>query len=220
MNRMLAAVSALALVAVAAPAFAADNASVTINANVAPKCVVNTSGSGIVTVSAADLAKADGFLNTAFVQEVASGLTSQGITAWCSGNTNTVVLSRTPLKTGNARTVDLVNGFATAVIYDVAVSIAGAKRADDTTPIEGTSDGALIGPGSAGASTSVSNFGATGTGAAVTFVAEAGQTPSAITGLGGNANNGPTSGFPATSANRLLAGAYTGTVILTLSPGL
>lgn len=217
MNRMLAAVSALALVAVAAPAFAQDSASVEINAAVAPQCVVNANGSGTVDIAATDLAGSDGFLATGFVNAIAAGLTDQGIKAWCSGSTNTVVLTRSAL-VRQGSTGALSNGFATAVIYDVAANIDGAVRSDGTTPLEGTSDG-LIGPGSADTGTSVSAFGPTGDGADVSFYAEAGQTPAAVSDVT-RTQEGPTSAYATTTANRLLAGTYLGTVTLTLTAGL
>lgn len=220
MNRMLAAVSALALVAVAAPAFAQDSASIDITASVTPKCVVNAPSTSI-DISGTDLSGPDGFLDGSFVGAIAGGLTDLGINAWCSGSTNTVVLTRSALvRQGGANAGELSNGFATAVIYDVAVNIVGAVRGDGTTPLEGTSDG-LIGPGSADTGTSVSAFGPTGLGAAVTFVPEAGQTPAALLTLADiRTQEGATSQYVTTTANRLLAGTYLGTVTLTLTAGM
>lgn len=210
MNRMLAAVSALALVAVAAPAFAADNA-VTINGSVQAKCVV-AGGTGAFALTT-DLADADGRLNTAFLSQVVAGMNAQGISAWCSGNNNTLVLTRTALKTGNGA---LNNNFAQAVIYDLAVNIADATRGDSVSPLEGTSDGPANGPGiGLGGGIPLSNFGGAAN-SAVTFVAEASQTPSAV--VNSAPADGATSAFTSTS-NRLVAGTYTGTVTLTLGAG-
>jgi hypothetical protein len=165
-----------------------------------------------------DMTDDQAFVRPAVAQEIANALNATGTTAFCNGNSNSVVLSRTALR--NTATDGDQGGPdspAQSVIYDLFVDIAGANR---STPggsgeTDGTSDGAGNGPGrGVGAGQSVSFFGATPAGAAVTFRQEQ---PAAAVANDLNGAEAPRSSYT-TTANRLFAGNYTGTVTLTISP--
>ena len=202
-----------------APAFAANPQAIIVNGSVTPLCAINAT-TAVVSVSNQLADSATGFARLNVAADVATALNTAGITAWCTGATNGVVLSRTALTKGNGL-VD-GSGFANGVVYDLDLTIPGAIRADSVAPggvkFEGTSDGAGNGPGvGLGSFTSVDSFGATGSGAPVTFSTEGSSTSGAITV---NNVSGATSGFTVNNANRLAAGAYTSTVTLTLTPGV
>jgi hypothetical protein len=217
-------VSALALVS-AAPAFAAPTIAVgdiNVSGSVTPQCKI-TNPTGTPTVSiVGDLADPSGFARTDIGTAVAVALGGANVTAWCSGNTNTVVVSRTAfVKTGGAPggVVD-GSGFANGAVYDVAVTIPGGIRSNTSSDVDvdGTSDGAGNGPGiGTGAGLSVDSFGPTGTGVVLTFANEGSSTSGAITADGAD---GDTTTFAVNNSNRLSAGSYTSTVTLTLSPAV
>jgi hypothetical protein len=208
-------VSALALVS-AGQAFAAAQP-VTVNGEVTAQCKIT--GTSFVTVSN-DLADGDGFARTDIGADVATALNGATVTAWCSGNNNSVVVSRTAfVKTGGTPggIVD-GSGFANGAVYDVAVSIPGGVRSDTNSDVDvdGSSDGAGNGPGAgAGAGLGVDSFGPLGTGVVLTFANEGSSESGAITEDGAD---GATGEFSVDSNNRLSAGAYTSTVTVTLGP--
>ena len=171
-----------------------------------------------VTLTTNSISDANGFVNPSLASAVAGALNGAGVTAWCTGNHNAVVLSRTALTTGGGADV---NGFAGGAIYDLWITIPGALSTNTGSDlVDGTSDGAGNGPGAGvGSSYYVSSFGPSGPGVAVVFAQEGGT---------GNvravSNASPTSeAANATFTNsnaRLVAGQYSGTVTLTLTPGL
>jgi hypothetical protein len=210
-------VSALALVS-AAPAFAASQP-IVVNGTVAPICKI-TGDSPVVVVP--DLADANGFARTDIGADVANALADATVTAWCSGNKNGVVVSRTAfVKTGGAAggVLDGSN-FANGVVYDITVSIPDGFRSDTNSAadVDGTSDGAGNGPGvGVGAGLWVESFGPTGSGVVLTFANEGTSQSGAITAAGAD---GPTSTFGVVNTNRLSAGDYESTVTVTLTPGV
>jgi hypothetical protein len=212
-------VSALALVS-AAPAFA-ESRPITVNGTVAAQCKITSPiGTSIVTVSN-DLADINGFARADIGADVATALNGAAITAWCSGNSNGVVVSRTAFvkNGGTAGGVVDGSGFANGAVYDVTVSIPDGFRSDTSSDadVDGTSDGAGNGPGvGVGAGLGVESFGPINGGVVMTFANEGSSTSGAITTDGGD---GATSLFGVVNANRLSAGSYTSTVTITLSPG-
>jgi hypothetical protein len=210
-------VGAMALVT-AAPAFAAGQ-SITVNGSAAAQCSIT--GSPSVTVNN-DLADASGFARANVAADVATALNGANVTAWCTGNKNAVVISRTAFVKTGGTTGGVVDGsgFANGVVYDLALSIPGGIRSDTNsdTDVDGTSDGAGQGPG-AGSYTnlSVDSFGPTGNGVVLQFGQEAGSSSIATTANGGD---GATTAFSGNNSNRLSAGSYKSTVTVTLSPAV
>ncbi|SMF64939.1 hypothetical protein [Allosphingosinicella indica] len=130
-----------------------------INGDNPPKCQISTNSNSI-TLPADSISNDQGRARGNLGQRIAAGLNGTNPRAWCTGARNSVVLTRTPLTTGDG---SVNNGFNQAVIYDIAVDVQDAQRVDGFRPIEGSSDGPGNGPGvGVGASTPVSNFGATG----------------------------------------------------------
>jgi hypothetical protein len=212
---LLAAAASLAFAGVAS-AQTPDSATIIINGDNPAKCGVISSPAS-VNLAADQISDADGFANPALGQAVANALTGAGtpVAVYCTGASNGVVLGRTSLRTGDGTPV---NGFNRAVVYDIAMSIEGATRADNVTPLEGSSDGGnggVTGPGSpTGAGNDVSSFGASPSGAAVSWFAE-GNNAFATTS---NSSAYDATGSYAPSENRLAAGTYSGTVQITLTP--
>ena len=216
MKTLFVTAASLAALTLSAPAFAAvPSTTVTINGTNPAQCNVTATQTTVTLVTNA-ISTANGFINPNLAASVAGLLNGAGINAWCTGNTNGVVLSRTALTTGAGSTS---NGFAQGAIYDLQMAIPDAARADSFPVLEDTVDGVGNGPGiGAGSVTSVSRFGPSGNGSPVTFAVVASNTPSAVTN-GTAAGQGPTSLFTPTPA-RLVAGPYSGTVTLTLTPGI
>jgi hypothetical protein len=220
MKKIIYIASALALVS-AAPAFAANPHGIAVSGSAAAQCAV--SGATTATVST-DLADANGFARTNIGADVAAALTALNINAWCTGNSNSVVISRTAfVKTGGAAggVVD-TSGFANGVVYDISLSIPGGIRSDEPlllgANLDGTSDGAGNGPGAGiGAGLTVDSFGPTGTGVVLGFANQGSSTSGAITTAGAD---GATSAFNASNANRLSAGSYVSNVTITLGPNV
>ena len=125
---------------------------------------------GYVEVTLADdlITDSSGFVRSDLADSIASALNGIQTSAWCTGNHNTVNLTRSALYTGDGLKTN--NGFYKSVVYDLAVNIAGATRADAVTPLEDTVDGIGSGP------TNVSSFGPSGPGATISFV-KAGTAP-------------------------------------------
>lgn len=217
MLKSVLAAAAVATVGFAAPAFAQDStgdASTTvfhINATNPAKCQVNADQT---TVTLADdaISNDQGRARANVGQQIARQLNGLNAHAWCTGTRNALVLTRSPLTTGNG---EQNGGFNQAVIYDVAVDIADAMRVDNEKPIEGTSDGAGNGPGAGvGSATPIGHFGPTGQGSKLNFSNEQGSTSEATT----NAAPDQSRDQYTSSNARLVAGEYTGTVTLTLTP--
>jgi hypothetical protein len=219
MKKFLMAATAIATLATATPALAdgdntgTDTEVFTINGTNPAKCNLE-SNSYSVTLPTNVISDNDGFARTDLSASVANGLNALGVTAWCTGNSNKVNAYRTALSTGSGqRTSD---DFNQAVIYDVTMTIAGATRSDGFGSTEGTSDGQGNGPGSGiGAGLSVSRFGPSGTGSAVTFAPE--LPSAAVTSI--TPGTGPRGNY-ATDANRLVAGTYSGTLTVEITPGV
>jgi hypothetical protein len=201
-------ISALALVS-AAPAFAANPQAIAVNGTAVAQCAITAPTTSVSLGT--DLADANGFARAAVSSEIASGLQALNIKAWCSGNTNSVVISRTALVRDGAASADLgTDGFANAIHYDLDMFIDGAVRGDGFGPeTDGSSDGAGFGP------TTVSAFGPSGDGAALTFAANG--TSKAVKVDNGS---GPTAAFTLDNTIRVRAGDYKGNVTITLSPGV
>jgi hypothetical protein len=218
MKRIFMAAASLAVLGMAAPAMAEGNnlaQTINIDGTNPPQCNVSATTTS-VTLTTNSISTTSGFINTGLSASVASLLNGAGIVAWCTGNTNGVVLSRTALVTGSGATN---NGFAEGALYDLSAHIADATRSDgNTNELDGTSDGAGNGPGvGVGSGSHVSSFGPAGTGSPVTFTAEAAGVTAAVTN--GTAGGAGADGDFSQTSNRLVAGHYTGTVTLTLTPG-
>mgnify|MGYP005613403565 FL=1 len=166
-----------------------------------------------LTLPANSLSDNDGFALSSVSADVASELTGANVNAWCTGSSNTLQMYRTAFTIGDGN--QTTDGFNQAVAYDVEMSIAGATRPDGYTPTEGTSDGQGNGPGvGGGAGLTVSRFGPSGAGSAVTFTPE-----SASNAAANNAGTGAR-GTYTSDANRLVAGRYTSSVTIELTPGV
>lgn len=221
MKKIMLAASALSAF-VAAPAFAlegpnttaATTDSVIVNAQNPAKCNI-VADEPSVTLSDDSLTDAGGFARPDVGTTVAAALNAANINAWCTGNNNKVQMFRTAL---TINTGDAVDGFNQALVYDVAMLIAGATRSDNVTPLEGTSDGKGNGPGLGGGSgITISHFGPTPAAAAVSFVVEPSSTSFAATS--NSVGDGPTGDFDEND-NRLVAGDYRSTVTIELTPGV
>lgn len=148
---------------------------------------------------------------------VAAALNGAGVTAWCTGASNTLQMYRTAFTVDNGNA--LTSGFNQAAIYDVALGIPDATRSDGFSPLEGTSDGQGNGVGvGVGAGLTVGRFGPSGTGSVVNFTQESGQTSSAVTN-GSAGGTGATNTFTA-SSNRMVAGQYQSVLTIELTPGV
>jgi hypothetical protein len=185
----------------------------TVNGSTPAKCKINADNTSVSLTD--DLTDDQGRVNANVASKVVAGLNALGVKAWCTGGANSVVLSRSTLNNGDGSAQD---GFNRAIAYDLEMDIADAKRAGGASLNEGTSDGPGNGPGAgAGAGQAVSHFGPTGAGSAVAFRQEPGTTVAAVTN--GSATETPRSTYTESDA-RLVAGNYTGTVTMTITPGL
>lgn len=211
--KKIAILASMAALTAATPALAdgdntgTDTTTITVNAFNPAKCNV-TASANTVALASNQISDSDGFAVTDLGTKVAAALNGLTINAWCTGAKNTVNLQRTALVRNTTSGDQTTEGFNQSVIYDINMDIAGAVRADGTTPLEGSSDG-NVGP------TDVMRFGATGAGAAVSFSQEAASNASSVGTAGGS---GPRSGFTS-SAARLAAGQYSGTVTIIVTPG-
>lgn len=220
MKRILVAAVALTALGVAAPAFASQSevsSTITVNAENPAKCDISAT-SATVTLASDSISDANGMLSGGFKGAVVNALNQNGLSAWCTGAHNRVVVSRSALQTGDG-TQD-GDQFAKAVIYDVILSMNGAQRDSaptDANLVDGTEDGAT---NDNGPNVKIGAFGPTGAGSAMVFSYEdsAGDPTAVSNGQGtGELNRGaynPISGF------RLVAGTYTGTVTIAITPGL
>src|SRR4051812_45506820 len=222
MKKLLMATAAIGSFAIATPALAdgdnmsTDTETYTIQGENPAKCnVVNESQT--FTLPSNSISNNDGFVDAGLAGAIATRLNNAAITAWCTGNSNALVLSRSALTTGDGNTT---NGFSQAAIYDLDVDIADSHRANNTPVLEGTSDGPGNGPGAGvGAAVPITRFGPTGNGSQLTFSQEAGSTVGAA-GNGANSTEAARSSYVDAGAVRLVAGQYTGTVTVTLTPGV
>lgn len=195
-----------------------QSASVVISATNPAKCDL-TASSAAVSLPADSITDANGFAYTNIGERVASALNNLTVKAWCTGGTNSLNLSRTSLSLDSAGAGVGSDGFARAVIYDIEMKVAGAQRADQSAPPanEGTSDGEGFGPGTVGQS-ALGRFGATGSGNLISFSNETDNaTSGAVTAA--NSSAGPRSSFAIDNSRRLVAGAYSSVVKITLTPG-
>jgi hypothetical protein len=222
MKKFLVAASVLAAV-VSTPAWAdgnnrnTDTETFTLRANNPAKCNLEATDYTL-RIAGNSISDNDGFANDQVGLAVANELNSNGgVTAWCTGASNTLQMYRTPFTIEDGDQGD--DGFNRAVVYDVALEIDGATRSDGTSPIEGTSDGQGNGPGvGVGGGLTVGRFGPSGTGADVTFSAETGSSSSAISNAS-IATAGATEGYQADN-NRLIAGQYVSSLTIELTPGV
>lgn len=221
MKRLLMAAAMLAAPALASaqalPAVTGATATqnITINGRVTAQCVINSGTSSFNLTQS--LAGADGFLNASGLQSaLESGLTNTNTTAWCSGNSNKVVISRTALVRNGTTGAQGADQFGNAVLYDVGVKINNA-------PVAGFSytDGSSDGPGNGHI---VGRFGPMNQGEPVTFVTDISGPASLLTPIvvaaTSAAADGATPTFSALPGVRLSAGDYTSTVTLTITPGV
>lgn len=211
---------ALVAIAASAPVFAQDapaqnhDVTITVNGSTPAKCNINSDNQTVVLESY-DLTNDQGRVRNNVANRVANALTGLNLRAWCTGGNNGVVVSRSALTTGDGNPL---NGFNQAIIYDLDMRIEGAFR-DGEAFYEGTSDGTGNGPGAGvGAGIVVPAFGPLGQGAKVSFEPEGGSTVAAATN-GQVGSEAPRSSYQEDTA-RLVAGTYTGSVTVTLTPGL
>lgn len=209
-----------AVAAIATPAFAQDSnnhdVTITVQGSTPAKCNIAADDSTI-TLTGYDLTNDQGRVRNNVDQKVANALSGLNLKAWCNGARNGVAVSRSALTTGNG---NAVNGFNQAIVYDLNVLIDGATR-DGAAFFDGTSDGPANGPGiGAGSGIAVPAFGPTGQGSKISFVTEPGTSVDAVSnGQGGAEVTRTAFNGSENNAARMVAGTYTGTVTLTLTPG-
>lgn len=214
MKKILALSVALGALAVAAPAAAQEagptstqSTTFEIEGSTPAKCQINAETTTVSLES--DLTNDQGRARGNIGDRIASGLNALGIKAWCTGNSNTVGLGRTAL-TLEGGTGAPVDGFNTAIIYDLLMTIDGAERLDGGNQ-EGSEDGL-----NSEANPQFTHFGPNGAGASVDFTD--GFTASEATSSS-TAGEAPRSEYSPSNA-RLIAGDYSGTVTLQITPGL
>ena len=220
MKKLLLATAATAMFAT--PALAdgnnrnTDTETFTIRANNPAKCNLEATDYTL-RLPGNSLSDNDGFARSTVSQAVADEMNGAGVVAWCTGSSNTLQMYRTAFVLNGASNGgnQADDGFNQALIYDVAIAVAGATRSDGTQPIEGTADGQENGPGvGVGGGLTVSRFGPSGTGAIATFTAESDSNATSL-----NAGTDARSAFTENS-NRLVAGQYTSTLTIELTPGV
>lgn len=218
MKKFLVAASVLAA-AVSTPAWAdgnnrnTDTETFTLRANNPAKCNLEAADYTL-RIAGNSISDNDGFASGGVSAAVATELNTAGVTAWCTGASNTLQMYRNAFVTDTG--IKGTDGFNRAVIYDVTLNIADATRTDGFTPTEGTSDGKGNGPGlGAGSGTTVGRFGPTGAGSAVVFAAEGGASTAVTDG-----NSTGALGSFTTDTNRLIAGQYVSSLTIELTPGV
>lgn len=219
MKKLLVAASVLAAVA-ATPAWAdgnnrnTDTEVFTLRANNPAKCNLEAADYTL-RIQGNSISDNDGFARTTVSDAVANELNTAGVTAWCTGASNTLQMYRTPFVTDTGKKE--ADGFNRAVIYDVTLNIADALRTDGFTPTEGTSDGQGNGPGlGVGSGTTLGRFGPSGTGSPVVFAKEV-NSAAVIDGTAPGA--GARTDYT-TDPNRLIAGQYISSLTIELTPGV
>lgn len=225
MKKLLVAASVLAALA-STPALADGNNRGTdkevfkLRANNPAKCNLEAANGYAIRLPGNSISTDDGFARPDLSATVAAELNNAGVTAWCTGASNTLQMYRTPFTTdGGIKGGADNDDFNRAVIYDVAMTIVGAVRSDGVTPTEGTSDGQNNGPGvgtGPGLGLTVGRFGPTLANAVVNFDPENGNASTAVTdGTGAGATTSYTE-----DSNRLIAGRYDSTLTIELTPGV
>lgn len=242
MFKQFASVMALSAVLAATPALAdgdntgPDTTAITVTGANPAKCNLTASTNSIALPSNR-LSNNDGFATTDVGTLVSTGLNALGISAWCTGASNTVSLSRTSLVRAGTNGTKTTEGFNQSLIYDLTMSIAGVGAAPSGGNGNNGNGGGNgngnqgCGNGNGGpsnpsacsgslstvggvATSAAGRFGPTGAGNGVTF-ANTGTSASSSVGTG----TGARTTFTADAA-RLAAGAYTGFVTVTLTPGV
>lgn len=214
MKKLLMATAAISTLAFATPALAdgpntaQDQETFTIQGLNPAKCNVVTESATYELPDNA-ISNNQGRASQDLANAIATRLNAAAITAWCTGNNNKLVLSRSAMTVGNGQATN--NGFNRAAIYDIEVNVADSSRVGGSDAVnEGTSDGANNGP-------FITRFGAQDDGSTLVFRQEPGSN------VRGSAN-APTGELPRGSYNennnRLVAGTYQGTVTVTLNPGV
>lgn len=204
---------AAATAVIATPAFAQESSNnhdvaVTVQADTPAKCNI-AADDQTVTLANYDLTNSNGQARGNVGTTIGNALTGLNMKAWCTGGANGVVLTRTSLQKDGSSGGLTDSGFAQNIVYDLALKIDGLSRSDRSDDlIEATEDG-TGGP-------TVGRFGPTGAGATLTFV-NFGDASTATSVAG--AGTLPRASYD-TSTARLVAGNYTSTVTLTLTPGL
>lgn len=204
MKRILfAATSAAALILTAGAASAQTSQSVAVNASVAAKCGVSATTS-TVTLSA-DLTGLDAKVRSGVTTEIATALNGAKIIAFCNGTSNNVTVERAVLaRTGATGNGTTEGGFAQFIRYNLDASINGLAL--DTTSTAGAS---VVGQRFGGhTSASDSNT-------HVRFASAASQ-GEAVASSGGT--NATATNWSSATDRRLAAGAYTGSVSVTVAP--
>jgi len=177
------------------------------------KCGVSVNNGAYLELELADnvITHSNGFVREDLADTIAAGLTAKNATAWCTGNTNRINISRSALYADSG--TPTANGFRKAVIYDLNVKIADAQRTaafGGGAAYEGTSDGEGLGP-------DITSFGPTIAGSALTFEKEPGSTVVPVDEP--YAGTLKRSDFSESPAYRLAAGFYEGWVKVTITPG-
>jgi len=177
------------------------------------KCGVSVPSNNYVEIELDNdrITDANGFVRSDLAGEIATRLTGTGTSAWCTGNTNRINISRSALYTGNGTPTS--NGFRKAVLYDLNVKVADAERTvafGGGPAYEGTSDGEGQGP-------DITSFGPTIANSALSFEQEPGTTVVPVDQP--YAGTLKRSDFSESPAYRLAAGYYEGWVKVTITPG-
>ncbi len=201
---VFAAASAAALFLAAGAASAQDTQTIAINASVAAKCGVTASASTVTLTS--DLTDADAKVRSAVTGEIAQALNGAQIVAFCNGINNSVTVERAVLaRTGATGTSTTTGGFAQFVRYNLDTTLNGVAL--DTTS-------------TAGPSTVASRFGGhislSDTNTHVRFAA-ASTNGGAV--ASSNGSSATATDWSSLTDRRLAAGAYTGSVSVTVAPG-
>jgi hypothetical protein len=146
----------------------------------------------------------------AFQAAIVDALNQAGLKGWCSGANNELVLTRTPFVLGSDG--NPVNGFARAVLFDVAVSVSAVSQSYSDATQDGPTAGSTAG-----------RFGPTGEGAEFSFAAPltSGSLPQPIPVIAASSvAQGATASFTQLLGSRLVAGNYVSSVTLEVRPGL
>jgi hypothetical protein len=243
MKKIITAVASVAAMVVATPAWAddantgPDTTTITVNGNNPAKCNLTAAGN-TVTLPGNRLSNNDGFATSDVGTLIANALNGLSMAAWCTGASNSVSLSRTTLARVGTNGGESPEGFNQAVIYDLAMAIAGTGGAAPSGNNGngngggngngnngcGNGNGGPSNPANCGLNISTANgigtgtatrFGPTGNGNAVTFSAVGSSNATAVAGSGTGAR-----ALFASDPSRLAAGDYTGLVTVTLTPGV
>lgn len=205
MKRIVIAAATAALVAgVAGTASAQVNKQVDINGTVASKCGISAQSSTVTLAN--DLTDANAKVRSAVTQEIATALNGAKIVAFCNHGNSQVNVERAVLARDGATGNGLTTGdFAQFIRYNLDASINGLFLDSTTT---------------AGASTVAQRFG--GHDSLSSTATHLQFAPSASGGAAVASSNGSSpiaTNWSSLTDRRLAAGAYTGYVNVTLTPG-